>query len=142
MKKMRRYNNMKELYIDNIKKHLEWLEQLKKDLEFLEKNNENYTKKQYFIIRNSLYTVYQMYEDNLFLSKKEDFDYKKFRRELKDEGHHVYKKGNYITIEPDQRCKFRTNWDIAAGYEEYLDFVSWDHFNDLVYEITFRIKED
>ena len=70
-----------------------------------------------------------------------NFDYKKFRREQKIMGHTIHKKGRYITIEPYFKSRFRTNWEIVWGYEEYLDFVSWDHFNDLVYSITFRIKE-
>lgn len=50
------------------------------------------------------------------------FDYKEFKKEMKNRGHKVHKRGDYITIEPNNNYKgyskgFLYAPDIIEGFE-------------------------
>ncbi len=72
------------------------------------------------------------------------FNYKLFKKEMSKRGHKVYKKGNYITIEPNNNYKeyakgFLSAWEVVDGFEDYLKFIFMDHFNTWIYSVRFKI---
>ena len=75
------------------------------------------------------------------------FDYKKFKKEMFEEGHTVYKNGLYITVEPDNNYYgmgkgFLNAWSfIPEEYRNNLKFVKMDHFNTFIYYARYKIVE-
>lgn len=72
------------------------------------------------------------------------FNYKKFRKEMKNRGHKVHKRGGKIVIEPNNNYigyaqGFLYVTDVISGFEEHLSFITMDHFNNWIYSIEFRI---
>ena len=72
------------------------------------------------------------------------FDYKEFKRTMKSRGHEVHKKGNYVTIVPNNNylgygCGFQYATEIIEGFEDSLELVSMDHFNTIIYSARFKI---
>ncbi len=73
------------------------------------------------------------------------FDYKEFKNEMKKRGHEVSKKGDYITIKPDNNYfeygkGFECAEDVIKGFEDYLNLVWMDHYNTWIYSIRFKVK--
>ena len=74
------------------------------------------------------------------------FNYKQFKEEMQNRGHEVYKKGEYITIKPNNNYieyakGFIHTSEIIDGYEDELKFVSWEHFNTHIYWVRFKIAD-
>lgn len=74
------------------------------------------------------------------------FDYKEFKNEMQNRGHEVHKKGDYITINPNNNYieyakGFMCAGDIIDGYEDDLKFVSWEHFNTHIYWARFKVVD-
>ena len=72
------------------------------------------------------------------------FNYKEFKKEMENRGHKVSKKGNYITIVPNNNYTeyakgFLCGTDVIEGYEEYLKLLWMDHFNTWIYSVRFKI---
>ena len=72
------------------------------------------------------------------------FDYKGFKQEMTKRGHEVHKKGNYITIKPNNNYEgyakgFIFATDIIKGFEDVLKLLNMDHFNTWIYSATFKI---
>ena len=72
------------------------------------------------------------------------FDYKGFKKEMTKRGHEVHKKGNYITIKPNNNYKgyakgFIFATDIIKGFEDVLKLLNMDHFNTWIYSAKFKV---
>ena len=72
------------------------------------------------------------------------FDYKEFKKEMSKRGHEVHKRGDYITIEPNNNYKgyskgFLYASDIIEGFEYGLRLVYMHHFNTWIYSARFRL---
>lgn len=72
------------------------------------------------------------------------FNYKEFKREMKNRGHRVWKHGCYIEIEPDNNLYgyskgFLNAYNVIQGFEDSLKFVSMNNFNSWIYSVKFKI---
>ena len=74
------------------------------------------------------------------------FNYKTFKKDMLSRGHEVHKKGDVIKIIPNNNylgynCGFQRATDIVEGYEDDLEFINMDHFNNIIYSAKFKIVE-
>ena len=72
------------------------------------------------------------------------FNYKDFKKEMSKRGHEVHKRGDYITIKPNNNYKgyskgFLYASDIIEGFEYGLKFITMDHYNTWIYSAKFKI---
>ncbi len=72
------------------------------------------------------------------------FNYKGFKKEMTKRGHEVHKKGNYITIKPNNNYEgynkgFLFATDIIKGFEDVLKLLNMDHFNTWIYSAKFKV---
>lgn len=72
------------------------------------------------------------------------FNYKEFKKEMSKRGHEVHKKGEYLTIIPNNNYKgyskgFLFATDIIKGFEDVLKLLNMDHFNTWIYSAKFKI---
>lgn len=72
------------------------------------------------------------------------FDYKEFKKEMKNRGHKVHKNGKYLTIIPNNNYEgynkgFLFATDIVEGFEDVLKFITMDHYNTWIYSAKFKI---
>lgn len=72
------------------------------------------------------------------------FNYKEFKKEMSKRGHEVHKRGDYITIKPNNNYKgyskgFLYASDIIEGFEYGLKFITMDHYNTWIYSAKFKI---
>lgn len=69
------------------------------------------------------------------------FNYKKFKVIMQAKGHEVHKKGEYITIKPNNLNEtFFTAEQVIEGFEDFLKLVSWVHYNTWIYSMKFKIR--
>lgn len=80
------------------------------------------------------------------MGKKLDGRYKRLRKELQERGHVVSKRGDIITIEPNN-CLYGAGvgfyyfTDIIKGWENDLDIIERNHHNTFVYWIKCKFKD-
>lgn len=72
------------------------------------------------------------------------FDYKEFKKEMKNRGHKVHKNGKYITIIPNNNYEgyskgFLFATDVIKGFEDVLKLLNIDHYNTWIYTVRFKI---
>lgn len=72
------------------------------------------------------------------------FNYKEFKKEMSKRGHEVHKRGDYITIKPNNNYKgyskgFLFATDVIKGFEYGLKFITMDHYNTWIYSAKFKI---
>lgn len=72
------------------------------------------------------------------------FNYKEFKKEMQARGHETSKKGNTITIVPNNNYieygrGFECFEDIITGFERFLKFKKAEHYNTWIYSATFKI---
>lgn len=72
------------------------------------------------------------------------FDYNKFKEDMQSRGHEVKKKGDYITVEPNNNYLgyakgFLYGTDVVQGWENFLKLIGMDHFNTWIYSIRFKL---
>lgn len=73
------------------------------------------------------------------------FDYGVFKAEMVERGHDVKKRGKYIDIVPNNNYKgysegFAFVEDVIEDFTGDLTLLKWDHCNQFIYSVTFKIN--
>lgn len=68
------------------------------------------------------------------------FDYAKFKKAMVERGHKVEKKGQYITVYPNNGNEgFEYFEDVIDGFQDSLKLLWCDHYNTRIYSMRLKI---